>query len=425
MFLGLRHERLQRALQRRVPQAVVDQLAPALIGHPLEPAQFALQRDVLELGVRGDQRHRARGLVDFPALDAHQPVLDHVEPADALLPGAPVEFHDRFQNADRLAVDRHRHATLEPDDDLVGRAPVERRVLGVVVDVLGGGVPQVLEEAGLDRAAPHVLVDRERRALGDVDRDGVLLGERNGLLARPRVVPDRGQHLQIRCQRSESDLEADLVVALAGAAVCDDAAAVLAGRGHQVLDDQRAADRRHQRVAVHVERVGLDGRQAVLVGELVAGIDHHRFDRTAVHGTLPHDLHVLAALAEVDGDGDDLAAGLLADPADGHRGVQTAGIRQDDAIGHETDLLVLGLLPVQRFSKVDASSRRSSARAPPPGRCRRRRSCPPRTAAPRGRWSWPDSGRHRAGCAAPPGCRWRRSTPTVRRAGVTSARCRR
>ena len=73
-----------------------------------------------------------------------------------------------------------------------------------------------------------------------------------------------------------------------------------------MLDDQRPADRRHQRIAVHVERVGLDGGQAVLVGELVAGIDHDGLDRAAVERPLPHHLHVLAALAEVDGDGDDL-----------------------------------------------------------------------------------------------------------------------
>ena len=175
----------------------------------------------------------------------------------------------------------------------------------------------MLEEAGLHGAAPHVLVDGERRTLGDVDRDGVLLGERDGLLTGPGVVADRGEHLEIRCERGESDLEADLVVALAGAAVRDGVAAVLAGGVHQVLDDQRPADRRHQRVAVHVERVGLDGGQAVFVGELVAGVDDDGLDRAAVQRALTHHLHVLAALAEVDGDGDDLVARLLADPADG------------------------------------------------------------------------------------------------------------
>ena len=75
------------------------------------------------------------------------------------------------------------------------------------------------------------------------------------------------------------------------------------------------------------------GRQYSL-GELVLGVDDDRLDRTAVDRPLPDDLHVLAALAEVDGYRDDLTAGLLADPADRDRGVQTAGIRQDDALGH-------------------------------------------------------------------------------------------
>lgn len=98
-----------------------------------------------------------------------------------------------------------------------------------------------------------------------------------------------------------------------------------------MLDDQWPADRRHQRVAIHVQRVVQDGGQAIAVGEFVAGIDDDRLDRAAVQGALPDDVHVLAALAEVDRDRHHLTAGLLAYPADGHRGVQTAGIRQDDA----------------------------------------------------------------------------------------------
>ena len=41
------------------------------------------------------------------------------------------------------------------------------------------------------------------------------------------------------------------------------------------------------------------------------------------------------------GDSHHLTSGLLADPADGHRSVQTAGIGQDDALGHELLLLFL------------------------------------------------------------------------------------
>ena len=88
MLLRLVDEGVQRALERREPQAVVDQLGPALLDAALEAGEVALDGDVLELLVRGDQRDRAGGLVDLAALDADQPVLDHVEPADALRAGA-------------------------------------------------------------------------------------------------------------------------------------------------------------------------------------------------------------------------------------------------------------------------------------------------------------------------------------------------
>ena len=97
-------------MQRGEPQAVVDQFAPALLDLPLEPGHVALDGDVLQLLVRGDQRDRAGRLVDLAALDADQPVLDHVQPADALGTGAPVQLGDRLEHGDGLAVDGDRHA---------------------------------------------------------------------------------------------------------------------------------------------------------------------------------------------------------------------------------------------------------------------------------------------------------------------------
>ena len=49
-------------------------------------------------------------------------------------------------------------------------------------------------------------------------------------------------HVQVGCQVADADLEAHLVVALAGAAVGDDARAVLAGGRHQVLDDHAGGE---------------------------------------------------------------------------------------------------------------------------------------------------------------------------------------
>ena len=110
--------------------------------------------------------------------------------------------------------------------------------------------------------------------------------------------------------------------------------AVLLRRGHQVLDDQRPGERGDQRVAVHVERLGLQGGQAVVLGELVAGVGDDGLDRTAGERPLADLLEVFAALADVHRDGDDLRPGLLGDPADAHRGVQAPGVGQYDPVRH-------------------------------------------------------------------------------------------
>src|SRR5690606_23324689 len=224
-------------------------------------------------------------------------------------------------------------AFREGDDDLVSDRR-EGRVVGVAEDVLGGLVPDVLEEAGLDGAAPHVLVDREGVVLRGRDRQALALGVLDGLVTGEREVADGGDALQLGGERGDRDLEADLIVALAGAAVGDGGRAVLLRGLHQVLGDDGAGDRRDVRVGVHVQRVRLEGGHAVLVGELVAGVGDVGLDGAAVQGALADDLEVLSALAHVDRAGDDVGAGGVVDPADGHRGVEAAGVGEDDLLCH-------------------------------------------------------------------------------------------
>ena len=85
--LALGDEGLQRRAQRRVPQAVVDQLGPARLEARLLVVQVALEREVLEVGVGHDQRQGGRALVDLPALDPDPAVLHHVEAAEAAAAG--------------------------------------------------------------------------------------------------------------------------------------------------------------------------------------------------------------------------------------------------------------------------------------------------------------------------------------------------
>ena len=80
-------------------------------------------------------------------------------------------------------------------------------------------------------ARPHTFWSIEYGDfLVDVDRQVVLLGELDRLVAGQRVVADRGDAREVGCEGGDADLEAHLVVALAGAAVRDDGRAVLCAR---------------------------------------------------------------------------------------------------------------------------------------------------------------------------------------------------
>ena len=69
----------------------------------------------------------------------------------------------------------------------------------------------------------------------------------------------------------DGDVEADLVVALAGAAVGDRVGALSLGDLDQELGDERPGERRGQRVDALVERVGLEGRVAEVGDEVLRG----------------------------------------------------------------------------------------------------------------------------------------------------------
>ena len=156
------------------------------------------------------------------------------------------------------------------------------------------------------------------------DRQVVLLGVLDGNVAGQGKIAHRGDAVHVGGHRSDGDLEADLVVTLAGAAVGDGGGTEFAGGLDQVLGDDGARQRGNERVLAFVERVGLQGRHAVFACKFVAGVGDVSLDSSTVERTLADDLEVLAALADVDGDGHDFAAGLLSDPSDGDRGVQAA-----------------------------------------------------------------------------------------------------
>ena len=110
----------------------------------------------------------------------------------------------------------------------------------------------------------HVGVDRERRfaALVLGNGDLVLLGERDQLLAALEAPLAPGRDDSDRgLERVVGELEAHLVVALAGRAVTDGVGAGLARDLDLLLGDQRPRDRGAEQVDALVERVGAEHRE--------------------------------------------------------------------------------------------------------------------------------------------------------------------
>ena len=288
----------------------------------------------------GQDDRRRRDLVDVADLQADDAVLDVVDDADAVATADLGGALEQLDDPQPLAVERHRHAALEARRSTTSGS--SGRQLGPrdeLEDVVVGRVVEVLDPAALRRASPEVVVDRVRRVLGAaLDRDAVLARVGDLLLA-PHLPAAHGRDdLQLGRERRHGRLDAHLVVALAGAAVGDRVAAVLARVVDGELGDQRPPEGGEQRVAEAVDRVGLDGRHDEVAGELLARVDHLGRDGAELQRLALDDVVVLAGLAEVDGQRDDLGVVLVLDPLEHHARVQAAGVQQQDAV----DLAGLG-----------------------------------------------------------------------------------
>ena len=140
----------------------------------------------------------------------------------------------------------------------------------------------------------------------------MLLGEVDQLLAAGELpFAPRRDHADVGLERIIAELEADLVVALAGGAVADRVGADLPRDLDLALGDQRPGDRGAEQILALVERVGAEHREDVVADELlpevvdedVLGLDPEQL------GLGPRRLDLLA-LAEIGGEGDDLGADI-------------------------------------------------------------------------------------------------------------------
>ncbi len=201
----------------------------------------------------------------------------------------------------------------------------------------------------------QVGVDRERRlaALVAGDRDLVPVGviEQPGARAEVPFAPRR-DHFDVGGQRVIRELEAHLVVALAGRAVGDGVGAGLARDLDLPLGDQRPRDRGAEQIGALIERVGAKHREDEIADELLAQIlDEDLLG--AEHFGLPARWRQLLALPEIGGKGDDFAAIGFLQPAQDDRGIEPARIGEHDFF-YLSRLTRIGHFPLPVLIRAEA-----------------------------------------------------------------------
>ena len=207
----------------------------------------------------------------------------------------------------------------------LGRAGQQEHLLGR----LG---PRVLEDPALVGDVEEVPVHGVRPGRRRRDRDPVALGVGHEIRPGAEVPVPPGRHdAEVRREGGVGELEAHLVVALAGRPVGDGVRALGAGHRHLPLRDQRPGEGGAEEVAGLVGGVGAQHGEHEVADELLAEIDDVDRARPGPDGLLA-DGDQLLGLAEVGGVGDDLGAVGLLEPGQDDRGVESAGVCEDDLL---------------------------------------------------------------------------------------------
>ena len=272
------------------------------------------------------EQHRGRRLVDLPRLDADEAVLDHVDPPHTVFSTDDVQGLDQVDAALLFAVEADGHAFDERDLELVRGRRDLLRVGRPLVDVAWRTTPRILEHTCFDRAAPKVFVDAVWALLRGLDRNAVLARVVDLLLAGHVHPAAHGRdHREIGRERADGEVEADLVVALASAAVRDKTRVLGTGGVDEQLREQRSSERRRERIALLVQRTRLQRRPHEVAHEDVAGVLDDRLTGPA-RDRLALDRLEIAGRAKIAGARRDFEPERLAQPGDRDRGVEAAGI---------------------------------------------------------------------------------------------------
>ena len=293
----------------------------------LEVLRLAIEAQGLKRLVGGNEHLGGRGLVALARFHANKTILDHVDTAATMLASENVEVHDDLQEALLFAIERARNALLEANLDIFSFVGSILGVDGKGPDVRGRLIPGILERAAFDGATPHVVVDGVRRSFGRLHRNAVLGSPVDFFFTGVKFpIANGSEDLELRVEGLDGGFEANLVVALAGAAMGDVLRAVLVRSLDHVLREQRTRKCGKQRVGVLVEAVGGKRLGEVLAGVFLAHIHGLGSDCAALERLVLDVLEVGFVLADVAANSDNVEVLFNLQPLQAARGVQTAGV---------------------------------------------------------------------------------------------------
>lgn len=239
---------------------------------------------VFHSNIKNPRNGKTGGIVAASALEADETVLNNINSANTVVVANLVQELEESNRVGLLTLrgdDLDGNTLLEVNGEVVGSIGGIDGVDGAGPELLRRRVVRVLENTGLVRAVDEVVVHAPG-SLGAGRNGDVVLGGKLEEIGTALELLDKlgkspwGDDLHGGVASLEGKLEADLVIALAGAAVTKEVAVVLLSNADLSASDDGAGEGGTEEVAVLVDGVALDGAEDNLLDELALEVlnDH-------------------------------------------------------------------------------------------------------------------------------------------------------
>src|SRR5262249_12281215 len=315
---------------RGEPDAVVDEFGIADRERLLQVRGFPVDGEAFEFAMRGDEERAAGSFVRAAGLHTHEAVLDKVGAADAVTRGDFVDGVEKIDGTEFAAVYRNRSAGFETDFDFFGFVGSFFGRDGPLPHGFARSVGGIFEFSAFVAEVPDVAVAAVDVLLALLDWHVVLFGVCDGVFARVDVpFAPRRDDLNVWRDRFVGELEADLIVALGGAAVGETVGAEFESDFRLALCDDRTRHGSAEEVGVFVDGASAQGRPNKVADKFFAEFFDGCGGSASGESFFVSGLQIFL-LADVANHSDDFATVIFLEPGNDNAGVESARVGEHD-----------------------------------------------------------------------------------------------